>query len=38
MIVKAFALPASLDDVRGLIADKDGFKVLNRNVLVTLRD
>ena len=37
MIERAFALPESLDDVRGLIADKDGFKVLNRNVLVTLR-
>ena len=37
MIDRAFALPESLDDVRGLIADKDGFKVLNRNVLVTLK-
>lgn len=36
VIEKAFALPESLNDVRGLIVDKDGFKVLNHNVLITL--
>ena len=30
-------LPESLNDVRGLIVDKDGFKVLNHNVLITLK-
>ena len=35
-IEKAWALPSTLDDVRGLIVDANGFKVLNRNVLVTL--
>ncbi len=37
VIEKAFALPESLNDVRGLIVDKDGFKVLNHNVLITLK-
>lgn len=37
VIEKAFALPNTLDDVRGLIVDKDGFKVLNHNVLITLK-
>lgn len=36
VIEKAYSMPATLTDARGLIADADGFKVLNNNELVTL--
>jgi disulfide bond formation protein DsbB len=36
-VVKVFSIPAKLTDPRGLIADADGFRILDNNHLITLK-